>query len=50
MHRSFTVFNVALTEELPKEEGFEAVIPEDVASAFIAATSADIREGGDMAG
>src|SRR3984893_8173071 len=50
MHRSFTVFNVAQIEELPKEEEPETIIPEDAASTFVAATSADIRVGGDMAG
>jgi antirestriction protein ArdC len=50
MHRSFTVFNVAQIAELPEEEVSEAIIPDDAASAFIAATLADIRVGGDMAG
>jgi antirestriction protein ArdC len=50
MHRSFTVFNVAQIEELPKEEVSETIIPEDAASTFIAATSADIGVGADMAG
>lgn len=49
MHRSFTVFNVAQIEELPKEEVPETVIPDDAAHNFIAATLADIREGGDRA-
>lgn len=50
MHRSFTVFNVAQIEELPKEEASETIIPEDAASTFVAATLADIRVAGDMAG
>jgi antirestriction protein ArdC len=50
MHRSFTVFNVAQIEELPKEDVAETIIPEDAASTFVAATLADIRVGGDMAG
>jgi antirestriction protein ArdC len=45
MHRSFTVFNLAQIEELPKEEVSETIIPEDAASTFIAATSADIGVG-----
>jgi len=32
MHRSFTVFNVAQIEELPKEDVAETIIPEDAAS------------------
>ena len=40
MHRSFTVFNVAQIEELPKEEVPETVIPDDAAHHFIAATLA----------
>ena len=50
MHRSFTVFNVAQIEELPKKEVSESIIPEDAASTFVAAILADIRVGGDMAG
>src|ERR1700738_3858595 len=50
MHRSFTVFNVAQIEELPKEDVSETIIPEDAASTFVAAALADIRVGGDMAG
>ncbi len=50
MHRSFTDFNVAQIEELPKEDVAETIIPEDAASTFVAATLADIRVGGDMAG
>jgi antirestriction protein ArdC len=50
MHRSFTVFNVGQIEALPKKDVSETIIPEDAASTFIAATMADIRVGGDMAG
>jgi antirestriction protein ArdC len=50
MHRSFTVFNVAQIEELSKEKVSETIITEDAPSTFVAATLADIRVGGDMAG
>jgi len=49
-NRSFTVFNVAQIDELPKEDVAETIIPEDAASTFVSATSADIRVGGDRAG
>jgi antirestriction protein ArdC len=49
-HRSFTGFNVAQIEELPKEKVCETVIPEDAASTFVVATLADIQVSGDLAG